>query len=238
MIGTGLLGKKLGMTHVYDANGRAIAVTAVDVSDNEILQIKRKETDGYTAVQVGAGDKKESRVNKAQQGHFKKAGAKPKYFVREFRLENDSQLPAADAKLGVTFFEDGQWIDVIGISKGKGFQGAVRRHNFKGQRQTHGQMMHRRTGAIGCRLTPGRVWKNQKMPGHMGQDQKTIQNLRVVARREQDGVLLVSGSIPGAKGTFVIIRPAKKKGSPQEEAAKIAARQAAAEKSTKAGKKK
>lgn len=231
MIGLGILGKKLGMTHVYDANGKAICVTAVDVSENDILQIKKKETDGYTAVQVGFGNKKESRTNKPALGHFKKAGSAPKYFVREFRLESDADLPAADTKLGVQSFEDNQWIDVIGVSKGKGFQGAMKLHNFKGQRQTHGSMMHRRTGAIGCRLTPGRVWKNQRMPAHMGMDRITVQNLKIVARRE-DGVLLISGSVPGATGGLVIIRPAKKKGTYAEEQVKEETRKKSFEKAT------
>lgn len=236
MIGLGLLGKKIGMTHVYDKDGKSICVTAVDVSENDILQIKKKETDGYSAVQVGLGNKKESRVNKPELGHFKKAGAQPKYFVREFRLESDADLPAPDTKLGVHSFEDDQWIDVIGVSKGKGFQGAMKLHNFKGQRQTHGSMMHRRTGAIGCRLTPGRVWKNQRMPAHMGMDRITVQNLKIVARRE-DGILLISGSVPGANGGLVIIRPAKKKGTHAEELVKAETRKKALEKSTSKTKK-
>ena len=236
MIGLGLLGKKLGMTHVYDANGKSICVTAVDVSDNDILQIKKKETDGYTAVQVGMGNKKESRTNKPDLGHFKKAGAQPKYFVREFRLESDKDLPAPDTKLGIETFEEGQWVDAIGISKGKGFQGAMKLHNFKGQRQTHGSMMHRRTGAIGCRLTPGRVWKNQKMPSHMGTDRITVQNLRIVSRRP-DGVLLISGSVPGANGGLVIIRPSKKKGTHAQELAKEETRLKSFEKATSKTKK-
>ncbi len=233
MIGLGILGKKLGMTHVYDGNGRAIAVTAIDVSDNEILQIKNKETDGYSAVQIGCTNKKESRVPKPELGHYKKAGKSPKYFVREFRLENDGQLPGADASVGLETFVDGQWVDVIGVSKGRGFAGAMARWNFSGQRQTHGSMMHRRTGAIGCRLTPGRVWKNQKMPGHWGVERITVQNLQVVGRRDEDKVILISGSIPGPKGGFVIIRPAKKKGTPEEETAKAAARAKAQEKGPK-----
>ncbi len=232
MIGLGLLGKKIGMTHVYDKNGKAITVTAVDVSECDILQIKKKATDGYTAVQVGLGNKKESRVNKPDLGHFKKYGSEPKYFVREFRLDSDADLPAEGTKLDVNFFAEDQWVDVIGISKGKGFQGAMKLHNFKGQRQTHGSMMHRRTGAIGCRLTPGRVWKNQKMPAHMGMDRITVQNLKIVARRESDGVLLISGSVPGAAGCMVVIRPSKKKKTHAEELVKTEARIKAYEKST------
>jgi large subunit ribosomal protein L3 len=208
----GLLGKKLGMTHVYDENGKATAVTVVDVSENEIVQVKTTETDGYSAVQVGISNKKASRVNKAQTGHFAKYGVEPKYNVREFRVEGEA--PASGTKLGADHFEKGQWVDVIGVTKGRGFAGVVKRYRFSGQRQTHGSMMHRRTGAIGCRLTPGRVWKNQRMPGHMGVDNRTIQNLQVVAARPEDNILFISGSIPGPKGGLVIVRPAKKKPAP------------------------
>lgn len=209
----GLLGKKLGMTHVYDATtGKATPVTVVDVSDNQIIQVKTEETDGYTAVQVGLGNKRASRTNKAEAGHFAKNGAEPKYEVREFRVEGEA--PAAGTKLGAEQFANGQWVDVIGVTKGRGFAGVVKRYRFSGQRQTHGQMMHRRTGAIGCRLTPGRVWKNQRMPGHMGVDRRTVQNLQIVAARAEDSILLISGSIPGPKGGLVIVRPAKKKPAP------------------------
>jgi large subunit ribosomal protein L3 len=206
----GLLGKKLGMTRLFDAKaGVMIPVTVIDVSGNTILQTKSPEKEGYTAVQVGYGDQKETRVNKADLGHFKKSGSTPKRFIREFRLENGAAVP--EAHPGLDTFTEGQWVDVIGESKGRGFQGAVRRHGFGGLRMTHGSMMHRRTGAIGCRSTPGRVWKNQKMPGHMGTTKSTVQNLKIVAVRPEDGVILVSGAVPGSKGGYVTIRPAKKK---------------------------
>lgn len=236
MIGQGLLGIKLGMTHVFTPEGKAIAVTVIDVSENDITQVKTKETDGYTAVQVGLKNKKESRATKPALGHAKKAGKAPKYHTREFRLADDAK-PAADAVLDVDVFEDGQWVDIIGTTKGRGFAGAVKRHGFSGQRQTHGSMMHRRTGAIGCRLTPGRVWKNQRMPGHMGTTRATVQNLQIVARRKEDNVLLISGSVPGHNGAMVIVRPAKKKGTPSEEIAKAEARKAAAGKSAGKAKK-
>ena len=183
----GLLGKKLGMTHIYDENGKSIAVTVVDVSENDVMQVKTAATDGYNAVQIGFGNKRESRATKAAIGHAKKSGLTPNQFA------------------------NGQWVDVIGTSKGHGFTGGMKRHNFSGQRQTHGSMMHRRTGAIGCRLTPGRVWKNQRMPGHMGVDRRTVQNLQIVGVRPEENIILVSGSIPGSKGGLVILRPAKKK---------------------------
>ena len=203
----GLLGKKLGMTRVYDDKGVSTPVTVIAAAGNKVLQVKTADTDGYVAVQVGFDDQKPSRVSKAQTGHFAKTSATPKRFIREFR--NGAAETGAD--LSVTTFEVGQFVDVIGQSKGKGFQGAMKKHNYQGQPASHGSMMHRRTGAIGNRSTPGRVWKNMGMPGHMGDERVTVQNLQVVQVREEDGVILVSGAIPGAKGTYVVVRPSKKK---------------------------
>jgi large subunit ribosomal protein L3 len=203
----GLLGKKLGMTRVYDDKGVSTPVTVIAAAGNKVLQVKTADTDGYVAVQVGFDDQKPSRVSKAQTGHFAKTSATPKRFIREFR----NRAAEAGADLSVTTFEVGQFVDVIGQSKGKGFQGAMKKHNYQGQPASHGSMMHRRTGAIGNRSTPGRVWKNMGMPGHMGDERVTVQNLQVVQVREEDGVILVSGAIPGAKGTYVVIRPSKKK---------------------------
>ena len=206
----GLLGKKLGMTRLFDSQaGVMIPVTVIDVSGNTILQVKTTDKEGYSAVQVGYGDQKEFRVSKPALGHFKKTGSTPKRFIREFRLEDGAAAP--ESHPGLETFKEGQWVDVIGESKGHGFQGAVKRHGFGGLRMTHGSMMHRRTGAIGCRSTPGRVWKNQKMPGHMGTTKSTVQNLKIVAIRPEDGVILVSGAVPGSKGGYVTVRPAKKK---------------------------
>jgi large subunit ribosomal protein L3 len=206
----GLLGKKIGMTRLFDQQaGIMIPVTVIDVSGNTILQSKTPETDGYTAVQVGYGDQKEQRATKPALGIAKKAGCAPKRFIQEFRVENGVALPAVHP--GMETFTEGQWVDVIGESKGRGFQGVYKRYNFGGLKQTHGSMMHRRTGAIGCRSTPGRVWKNQKMPGHMGTTRTTVQNLKIVAVRPEDGVILVSGAVPGSNGHYVTVRPAKKK---------------------------
>jgi large subunit ribosomal protein L3 len=206
----GLLGKKIGMTRLFDQQaGSMIPVTVIDVSGNSFLQTKTPEKDGYTAVQVGFGDQKEHRVIKPDLGRFKKAGSTPKRFVQEFRFETGAAVP--EVHPGMETFTEGQWVDVIGTTKGRGFQGAVKRHGFGGLKMTHGSMMHRRTGAIGCRSTPGRVWKNQKMPGHMGVDRSTVQNLKVVAVRSEDGVILVSGAVPGPKGGYLTVRPAKKK---------------------------
>ena len=209
----GLLGKKLGMTRVYDDKGRITTATVIEAGGNRILQVKSTEKDGYNAIQVGFGDQKAQRVSKAQTGHFAKSSSTAKKFIREFRLAEGETAPES-VDLGLGTLEVGQWVDVIGQSKGKGFQGVVKKHNFAGQPASHGSMMHRRNGAIGNRSTPGRVWKNMGMPGHMGDERVTVQNLRVLQVREEDGVILVSGAIPGAKGTNVIVRPAKKKKAP------------------------
>ncbi|MDP9292010.1 MAG: 50S ribosomal protein L3, partial [Verrucomicrobiota bacterium] len=175
----GLLGKKIGMTRVYDDRGNATAVTVIDVSDNTRMQVKTNEKDGYSALQVGFDTQKESRVNKAELGNFAKAGSAPKRLMREFRLEDGETVPD-DFTLKATLFAAGQLVDVIGQSKGKGFQGVMKKHNMAGQGASHGSMMHRRNGAIGNRSTPGRVWKNMGMPGHMGDERVTVQNLRVL----------------------------------------------------------
>jgi large subunit ribosomal protein L3 len=206
----GLLGKKIGMTRVYDATGKATPVTVIEAGGNTLLQTKTVEKDGYQAIQVGFDTQKESRVPKPLLGHFKKAEAEPKKFVREFRLPDGTQIEG-ELNLGVTQFEAGQFVDVVGRSKGKGFQGVVKKHGFAGQPAAHGSKMHRRNGAIGNRSTPGRVWKNMGMPGHLGDDRVTVQNLRIVQVRAEDNVILIGGAVPGANGSYVVVRPAKKR---------------------------
>lgn len=206
------------MTRVYDDLGRAIPVTVIEADGNTPLQVKTVENDGYSALQVGFETQKESRVNKAELGNFKKAGSEPKKIVREFRLKDDQTIPA-DYKMDLNIFKPGQLIDVIGQSKGHGFQGVVKKHGMGGQPASHGSMMHRRNGAIGNRSTPGRVWKNMGMPGHMGDKRVTVQNLRIVQVREADGVILVAGAVPGTNGSYVVVRPAIK--SPVGTMAKI-----------------
>ena len=205
----------MGMTRVYDATGVITPVTVILAEPNAVLQVKSKETDGYAAAQLGVFNQKEHRVTKPELGHFKKAGVTPKRFVREFTL-NGEEVKAGD-ELTVNRFKVGQLVDVIGISKGKSFQGPMKKHNFAGQGAAHGSKTHRRNGAIGERSTPGRIYKNHGMAGHMGDEQKTIQNLRVVQVRESDNVLLVNGAIPGANGSFVVIRTAIK-GQPKPKA--------------------
>src|SRR5256714_12620119 len=204
----GLLGQKIGMTSVYDANGRMRPVTVIAAGDNVLVRRLTAENDGYSAVKVGFDAQKESRLTKAVFGEFKKAKAEPKKFIREFRLEVDA--PEGEVNLSVTQFQPGDFVDVIGRSKGKGFQGVMKKHNFHGQGAAHGSKTHRRIGAVGNRSTPGRIWKNQGMPGHMGDQRVTVQNLQVMQVREADKIILISGAVPGANGTYVIVRPAIK----------------------------
>ena len=204
----GLLGQKIGMTSVYDANGRMRPVTVIAAGDNVLLRRITADNDGYSAVQVGFGSQKESRVNRAGLGLFKKASSEPKRFLREFRLNAD--LPEGDINLSVTQFQPGDFVDVIGRSKGKGFQGVMKKHNFHGQGAAHGSKTHRRNGAVGYRSTPGRIWKNMGMPGHLGDERVTVQNLQVMQVREAEKIILVSGAVPGSNGSYVVVRPALK----------------------------
>ena len=196
------------MTSVYDANGKMRPVTVIAAGDNVLLRRLTSENDGYSAVQVGFHTQKESRLSRASLGAFKKANVEPKKFVREFRLGVD--LADGDVDLSVTQFKPGDFVDVIGRSKGKGFQGVMKKHNFAGQGAAHGSKTHRRNGAIGNRSTPGRIWKNMGMPGHLGDERVTVQNLQVMQVREAEKVILVSGAVPGANGSYVVVRPAIK----------------------------
>ena len=207
------------MTRVYDANGKATPVTVIEAGGNTVVQVKNEDTDGYSAVQVGFDSQKESRVTKPLIGHFKKANSEPKKFVREFRLPDGMKVDG-DLNLGVNQFQPGEFVDVIGRSKGKGFQGVVKKHGFAGQPASHGSKTHRRNGAIGNRSTPGRVWRNMGMPGHMGDDRVTVQNLRIVQVRPEENLILVCGAVPGSNGSYVVVRPAKKKEDANEGKAK------------------
>jgi large subunit ribosomal protein L3 len=204
----GLLGQKIGMTSVYDAAGKLHPVTVIAAGDNVLLHRLNQENNGYSAVQVGFDRQKESRLTKAMLGQFKKAGAEAKRFVREIRVPAD--LPEGEINLSVTQFQPGDFVDVTGRSKGKGFQGVMKKHNFHGQGAAHGSKTHRRVGAIGNRSTPGRIWKNMGMPGHLGDERVTVQNLQVMQVREAEQVILISGAVPGANGSYVVVRPAVK----------------------------
>ena len=196
------------MTSVYDANGKMRPVTVIAAGDNVVVRRLTNENDGYSAVQVGFDTQKESRLSRASLGGFKKANVEPKKFVREFRTGVD--LPEGDVDLSVTQFKPGDFVDVIGRSKGKGFQGVMKKHNFHGQGAAHGSKTHRRNGAIGNRSTPGRIWKNMGMPGHLGDERVTVQNLQIMQVREAEKIILVSGAVPGANGSYVVVRPAIK----------------------------
>lgn len=204
-----LIGKKLGMTQVFDADNALVAVTVVEAGPCPVTQVKTAQSDGYEAVQIGFGAQKESRMTKAELGHLKKAGVGALTELVEIRSEKPAELKVGDV-LTVTNFTEGQKVDIIGTTKGKGFQGVMRRYNFAGQPASHGHMMHRRPGSVGCRQTPGHVYKGRKMPGHMGQVRRTTQNLSIVKILEDKNLLLIKGSIPGANGDIVLVRTAKK----------------------------
>jgi len=206
----GLVGRKAGMTRVFTEDGVSTPVTVIEVEPNRVSQLKTIETDGYNAVQVTVGSKKASRVTKPQAGHFAKAESSAGHKVLEFALTEASEL-AVGSEIKVDIFEAGQAIDVTGITKGKGFAGVMKRYGFRGGDATHGNSIsHRAPGSIGQCQTPGRVFKEKKMAGHMGDVQRTLQNLSVVRIDEERGLVLVKGSVPGAKGGDVIIRPAVK----------------------------
>jgi large subunit ribosomal protein L3 len=209
MIAT-LLGKKIGMTQVYDAQNVLVPVTVVEAGPCPVVQIKTIESDGYNAVQLGFGAQKAKNVSKAESSHAKKAGldSTPRV-LNEVRLTEAFSGKAGDI-ITVAVFAEGQVVDVIGVSKGKGFQGVVKRFRVAGGPAAHGSMFHRRIGSVGMRQTPGRVWKNQRMPGHMGSDFRTVQNLRVVKIIAEKNLILVKGAIPGANGDDVIIRSGEK----------------------------
>jgi len=207
---TSLLGKKLGMTQVYDANNVLIPVTVVEAGPCAVVQVKTTDTDGYHAVQLGFARQKLKTSSRAELNHAKKAGLEAATRVlSEVRLTEASTAKAGDV-VTVEIFTAGQLVDVIGISKGKGFAGVVKRFRLNGGPASHGSMFHRRVGSIGMRQTPGRVWKNQVMPGHMGSERRTVQNLQVVQVIGDKNLILVKGAIPGANGDDVLVRLAIK----------------------------
>ena len=201
----GLLGKKLGMTQVFLANGTCVAVTVIEAGPCVVVQKKTTDNDGYSALQLGFGAKKAHRVNKPLMGHFKTAGKGAYAHLKEFRTDKDADLVVGDEVM-CTIFAAGEKIDVTAISKGKGFQGVIKRYNFSGGRATHGSMFHRSTGSIGASAWPSRVVKGKKMPGQMGNQKVTVQNLVVVDVRPEQNLLLVRGAIPGPKNGLVTIR--------------------------------
>lgn len=208
----GLVGRKSGMTRIFTEEGTSVPVTVVEVQPNRITQIKTPETDGYTAVQVTTGSRRASRVTKGMAGHFAKANTEAGSGLWEFRAA-DAEIAelATGGEIKVDLFAEGQLVDVTGTSKGKGFQGGVKRHNFQMQDATHGNSLsHRAPGSIGQCQTPGRVWKGKKMAGQMGNERSTTQSLKVVRVDLENNLLLIKGAVPGATGSNVVVRPAVK----------------------------
>lgn len=208
----GLVGQKIGMTRIFQEDGTASAVTVIEVKPNIVSQLKSAQVDGYDAVQVSVGERKASRVSKPESGHFAKAGVPAAQLTKEFRV---SAKELANYEVGkaveITLFSEGQRVDVRARSIGKGFAGTIKRHNFSGQRKTHGNSLsHRVPGSIGQNQTPGRVFKGKKMSGHMGNKMRSVQNLEVLRVDAERGLLLIKGAVPGAKGGFVMIRPSIK----------------------------
>lgn len=207
----GLVGRKRGMTRIFTDEGASVPVTVIEIEPNKISQIKSLESDGYTALQVTTDTLKASKVNKPKAGHFAKAKVEAGRVTNEFRVANIDEYELG-SELSVSLFSDGQFVDVTGTSKGKGFAGVVKRHNFKTQDATHGNSLaHRAPGSIGQNQTPGRVFKGKKMAGHMGNKQCTTQNLQVARVDSERNLLLIKGAVPGSIGNVVIVKPAVKK---------------------------
>lgn len=215
----GLVGKKCGMTRVFDADGTSTPVTVIEVLPNRITQVKTAENDGYSAVQVTVGERRASRITKPIAGHLAKAKVEAGCGLWEFRLDDKESIPATvEFKLGgtidISLFANGQYVDVVGISKGKGYAGVIKRHNFRTQDATHGNSLsHRAPGSIGQNQSPGRVFKGKKMAGRMGNERVTVQNLTIVKIDSERNLLLVSGAVPGCPGSNVFVLPACKKKS-------------------------
>lgn len=202
----GLIGKKLGMTQVFDET-RLVPVTVIEAGPCRVVSVKTKERDQYEAVQLSFGEVKERRLTKSELGHLKKNQAPGSRVLREFRKDGDV---TAGQSITVDMFKKGDWVDVIGVSKGKGFQGVVKRHHYSGGPESHGSMFHRAPGSIGASSFPSRVWKGKTLPGHMGAERVTVQRLKVVDLRAGENLLFVRGAVPGAIDGILIVRKSKK----------------------------
>ena len=209
-----ILGRKLGMTQIFTEEGKVIPVTVVESGNNVVVQLKTVENDGYSAVQMGFGTVKERKVNKPMTGHFKKAGVAPVKFIREMRLDGDSAEYKVGDTIGVDIFSEGELVDVTGTSKGKGFAGGIKRHNFARGPMGHGSKSHREPGSTGAMISGpgGRVLKGKKLPGRMGGERVTVQRLRVVRVDKDRNLILIKGAIPGPKKSYVIIKNTKNPG--------------------------
>lgn len=207
----GLIAQKLGMSRIFDASGLHVPVTVLKVDNCQVVAVRNNEKDGYTAVQLGAGNAKTQNVKRPMRGHFAKAKVEPKRKLAEFRVSDDAVLEVG-AALSAAHFVAGQYVDVIGTSKGKGFAGAMKRHNFGGLRASHGvSISHRSHGSTGNSQEPGKVWKGKKMAGHLGDERVTIQNLEVVSTDAEQGLIMIRGAIPGSKNSWVLISDAIKR---------------------------
>lgn len=212
----GIIGRKLGMTRIFDENGDSVPVTVIEAGPCAVVQIKTREKEGYDALQLGFLEKKSSRVSKPLLGHFKKAGKGPFYVLREFRVEDPSEFQLGQ-EIRVDVFEVGDYVDVTGWSKGRGFAGVMKRHGFSGAPGSHGTHEYfRHGGSIGAATDPGRTFKGKRMPGHYGNERVTVQNLKVVDVKPEANLLLVKGAVPGAVNSILLIREAKKKKSSSE----------------------
>jgi large subunit ribosomal protein L3 len=205
---TGIIGKKLGMTQLFQPDGSVQPATVLKAGPCVVAQIKTVENDGYAAAQLGLVEARPSKENKATQGHFKKAGVPPTRVRREVNLAAGAEAPKAGDRVSVSIFTDGERVDVVGTSRGKGFQGVVKRHHFAGGRGTHGSMFHRAPGSIGASSYPSRVVRGMRMAGHMGSDRVTVRNVRVLRVDAENDLLLVEGSVPGGPNSVVMIRKA------------------------------
>lgn len=213
----GLIGKKVGMTQTFDEKGNVIPVSVITAGPCTVIQKKSPERDGYCAVQVGLMNEKESKkMNKPQTGHFSKAGIPPTRTLREFRCSPTEEIKEGD-QFSVDIFEAGEKVNIIGVSKGKGFAGVMKRWGFKGGKATHGSMFHRRPGSVGASASPSRVFKGTKLPGHMGHERVTVQNLTVVETDLEKNLLVVKGAVPGAVGGYLLIKKAKYETKPPSE---------------------
>jgi large subunit ribosomal protein L3 len=211
---TGLIAQKLGMTRVFDADGNHVPVTVLKVDNCQVVAVRTRERDGYTALQLGVGATKIKNVSKPLRGHFAKAKIEPKAHLAEFRISEDALLPVS-AEITAEHFVPGQFVDVVGVSIGKGYAGAMKRHNFGGLGASHGvSISHRSHGSTGQRQSPGKTFKNKKMAGQLGSAKVTTQSLKVISADAQRGVLMIKGSVPGSAGSYVVVRDAAKRENP------------------------
>ena len=212
---TGVIAEKLGMSRVFTAEGNHVPVTVLKIDNCQVVAVRTRERDGYSALQLGVGAAKTKNVTKPQRGHFAKAKVEPKAWLAEFRVSEDALLEVG-AEITATHFVAGQYVDVVGISIGKGFAGAIKRHNFGGLSASHGvSVSHRSHGSTGQRQSPGKMFKNKKMAGHLGAARVTTQSLEVISADAERGVLMIKGSVPGSAGGFVLVKDAVKRKAPE-----------------------